>query len=198
MNEQAMETQSAEINELAEALAKAQAAITGAKKDSANPFFKSKYADLASCWDACRGPLTDNGISVVQMPSVSPDGSPALVTTILHKSGQWIRGAMPLKPSKDGEQPFGSCYTYMRRYSFAGAVGLAQVDDDAAGAPNSQPAKPVKTISKKQTADIEALIDEVGADKGKFLGYWQVEGVAAIPASSFKDVVASLEKKRAA
>ena len=41
--------QSDTIGALALALSKAQADITGALKDSANPFFKSKYADLASC-----------------------------------------------------------------------------------------------------------------------------------------------------
>ena len=58
--------QSESIAALAAALSKAQASITGALKDSANPFFKSKYADLASCWDACRKPLTDNGLAVIQ------------------------------------------------------------------------------------------------------------------------------------
>ena len=35
------------IAALAAALAKAQGAMKGAVKDSANPFFKSKYADLS-------------------------------------------------------------------------------------------------------------------------------------------------------
>ena len=48
-----MET-SLEIGELAAALAIAQGEITGALKDSANPFFKSKYADLASHWRTSR------------------------------------------------------------------------------------------------------------------------------------------------
>ena len=62
---------SEQINELGAALAKAQGLIEGAKKDSANPFFKSKYADLASVWEACRKHLSDNGLSVTQCPQVS-------------------------------------------------------------------------------------------------------------------------------
>ena len=57
---------SEQINELAKALAAAQALITGAKKDSDNPFFKSRYADLGSVWDSIRRPLSSNGLSVVQ------------------------------------------------------------------------------------------------------------------------------------
>ena len=52
------------IGELATALAKAQGAIKHAVKDSTNPHFKSSYADLASVWEACRQPLSDNGLSV--------------------------------------------------------------------------------------------------------------------------------------
>ena len=39
---------SEQINELAAALSKAQSDMGGAVKDSANPFFKSNYADLTS------------------------------------------------------------------------------------------------------------------------------------------------------
>jgi len=63
-----MSEQSEQINELATALAKAQGKITGALKDSANPFYKSRYADLASVWDACRAALSENGLAVVQFP----------------------------------------------------------------------------------------------------------------------------------
>jgi len=56
--------QSSDITALAVALAKAQAQVKGAQKTEDNPFFKSKYADLASVWEACREPLTTNGLSV--------------------------------------------------------------------------------------------------------------------------------------
>lgn len=121
---------SAEIGELASALAMAQGEITGALKDSKNPFFKSSYADLASCWDACRGPLSKNGLAVIQTTQEYPDGVKVL-TTLAHKSGQWIRGELPMKPTKNDPQGIGSCLTYARRYALAGIVGLAQIDDDA-------------------------------------------------------------------
>lgn len=47
------------IKELAAALCAAQSQMVGAKKGSVNPHFKSRYADLASIWDACREPLTN-------------------------------------------------------------------------------------------------------------------------------------------
>jgi hypothetical protein len=60
--------QSIEIAKLSAALCKAQGAMTGAVKDSTNPFFKSKYADLAAVWDDVRKPFANNGISIMQMP----------------------------------------------------------------------------------------------------------------------------------
>lgn len=118
------------INDLAAALAKAQGEITGALKDSANPFFKSKYADLASCWDACRAPLSKNGLSVVQGLDVS-EGHLYLKTRLLHATGQWISSTTPVTPKDDTPQGMGSALTYARRYALTAMVGVAQVDDDA-------------------------------------------------------------------
>ena len=117
------------INELSAALAKAQGEITGALKDSANPFFKSKYADLASCWDACRVPLAKNGLAVIQVPETTENGL-TLITTLAHSSGQWIRGSLPVKPKDDTPQAMGSALTYARRYALTAFIGIAQVDDD--------------------------------------------------------------------
>ena len=77
------------LTELFAALAKAQGQIEGAVKDKTNPAFRSKYADLGACWDACRKPLSDNGLAVVQMPHIGPDGW-TLETMLTHSSGQWL------------------------------------------------------------------------------------------------------------
>lgn len=123
--------QSEQINELATALSIAQGKITGALKDSANPFFKSKYADLASVWDACRTALSENGLAVIQTTeSVSPE-TITVITTLAHKSGQWIRGVLTMTPKDGSPQAAGSCLTYARRYALAAIVGVAQIDDDA-------------------------------------------------------------------
>lgn len=117
------------LNELATALSKAQGEITGALKDSANPFFKSRYSDLASCWDACRAALSKNGLSVTQFPMTEGTES-YLVTHLLHTSGQWMRSSLILKSKDDTSQAMGSAITYARRYALCAVVGVAQVDDD--------------------------------------------------------------------
>jgi hypothetical protein len=125
--------QSETIGALAAALSKAQADITGALKDSSNPFFKSKYADLASCWDACRKQLAANGLSVIQTTQMTEQGL-MLVTTLAHASGEWIAGQMPVLTKDASPQAQGSGLTYARRYALAAIVGLAQIDDDAEAA----------------------------------------------------------------
>lgn len=130
--------QSEQINELAAALSKAQSQIVGALKDSKNPFFKSNYADLASCWDACRKQLSDNGLAVIQTTDFDPSGIVFVITRLTHSSGQWIEGRLPVKAKDDGPQAQGSGITYARRYALAAIVGLAQIDDDAEAATGRQ------------------------------------------------------------
>lgn len=132
--------QSESIGALAAALSKAQADITGALKDSQNPFFKSKYADLASCWDACRKQLAANNLAVIQTVYVHWDsGQTMLSTTLAHSSGEWIRSDLPVLAKDLSPQAQGSGITYARRYALAAIVGLAQIDDDAEAAQGRKP-----------------------------------------------------------
>jgi len=131
--------QSENINELAAALAKAQGQIEGAKKDSANPFFKSTYADLASVWEACRKQLSDNGLSVIQCPEEAENGI-AIETMLLHSSGQWKTGRYVIPVAKNDAQAVGSAITYGRRYALAAMVGIAPEDDDGNAATKAKPA----------------------------------------------------------
>lgn len=141
---------------LFKALANAQSEIKGALKDSSNPFYKSKYATLESVWDACREPLSKNGLSVIQLPRTL-DGKPALETILGHSSGEWISEVVEINPTKNDPQGMGSAISYFRRYSLAAVVGIYQEDDDANIASN----KPKDTIEKKQiTKNISLGITE--------------------------------------
>jgi len=104
------------IAALAAALAAAQGSMKGAVKDSANPFFKSKYADLASVVEAIRVAFSNNGLSYVQTIEPSDKDEVRVETTILHSSGEWIAcGVLSLPVSKSDAQSYGSALTYARR-----------------------------------------------------------------------------------
>lgn len=133
------------LENISKALNKAQGSIKGAKKDAENPFFKSSYADLQSIWEAISEPLSANGLSVLQMSSILPDGRCCIVTRILHISGEWLEGDFPVIAAKPNDpQAFGSAVSYARRYALAAALGVYQIDDDGnkatqASKPNTKP-----------------------------------------------------------
>lgn len=153
-----MTLHSEQINEIAAALAKAQGAIEGASKDKVNPAFRSKYADLASVWDAAREPLSSNGLSVVQIPNNTPDGLD-LVTMLMHSSGQWISSRYPIRPVKNDPQGIGSAITYGRRYSLMALVGIAPEDDDgnaASGRDGGQDNGPQRAVAQQHRQPVKS------------------------------------------
>lgn len=160
------------INELVTALAKAQGQIQGAAKDSDNPFFKSKYADLASVWDACRNALSTNGLAVIQTLADCEFGKVRVITTLAHSSGQWIKSVLTLSPKDTSPQGIGSGITYARRYALAAIVGVAPEDDDGNQAthgniePRIQKSIPDKTqVESDKIAEVKerllALVPEL-------------------------------------
>ena len=146
------------ISALAAALAKAQAAIRPAKKDSTNPHYKSKYADLASIMEACRDALAANDLSVVQMPVDIIPGHASLETVLLHKSGEWMSSVASCRLSKDDAQGYGSAITYLRRYCLAAMLAIAQDDDDGESAAAAKQLTPHQA-PRKGSNDLGVLRD---------------------------------------
>jgi hypothetical protein len=131
------------MDQIADALCKAQGTMAGAKKESINPHFNRSYADLESVWDACRKPLSENGLAVFQ--PVSADGPRVVVSTVLtHKSGQWIASDLTITAAQNTPQGIGSAITYGRRYGLSAMVGIAPEEDDdgndGSGRGNDKPA----------------------------------------------------------
>ena len=148
---------------IAAALAAAQSQMPKAAKDSQNPHFRSKYADLASVQDACFPHLNANGIAVVQ-PVEAGEGGYFVRTTLLHESGESLSCIVPLILGKQDMQAFGSAVTYARRYGLMAMAGVAPDDDDGNGAVegggNHQPKPKAKQPTKP--ADNSKAIDYLG------------------------------------
>jgi hypothetical protein len=124
---------SEQIGDLVAALAKAQAEFTFAAKDSNNPAFNSKYADLAANIVAVRPSLSKHGIALMQFDEVDLERQTASVTTSLHFAEQYI-SIMAEAPAVGQKgfnvQSIGACWTYLRRYTLQALCGLASDDDD--------------------------------------------------------------------
>ena len=145
--------QSEQINELIAALVKAQLAVIPAVKDHVNPYFKSKYADLPSVWEAAV-PFRENGIAITQSPMDAPDGFIVLETQLSHTSGQWMRSRLKMRVAKDDPQGYGSALTYARRYALGCMTGIVTEEDDDGNAASLSPKQPAAQpyLANKQTA----------------------------------------------
>ena len=121
------------IKDLAVALCEAQAEMGGAVKDSANPFFKSSYADLTSVIKAIKQPFSNNGLSYTQFP-IHSEGGVGVATRLMHSTGQWIESEYVLPIVKKDPQAAGSAITYARRYALQSIAGIPTADDDAESA----------------------------------------------------------------
>jgi len=128
------------IAEIATALAKAQAEISNARKNSKNPHFKSSYADLGEILNVVRPVFSLHDMAVIQAPQYE-NGAVTVETMLTHKSGEWISSSVSAPVSKQDAQGVGSAITYCRRYGLAAMAGIAQEDDDAnsaVGGPNNR------------------------------------------------------------
>jgi hypothetical protein len=136
------------ITAIAPALVKAQALIEDAVKDSSNPAFRSKYADLSAVLAVIRKPMADNDLCVLQSPDRS-DGGVEVETRILHKSGEWISQSCFIPITKWDAHGTGSGITYGRRYGLMSIFCIGTEDDDGNTAVQSGPAAPAKKVAPK-------------------------------------------------
>ncbi len=207
---------SAEIGEIAKALAAAQLAMGPAIKDRVGTIpgkdgkqgYSYGYATLAACFEAIQ-PLHANGIAVTQIPLDGGNG--VLVATLLmHASGQWIRGEMWMPVAQQTPQGYGSALTYARRYGLSALCGLASDDDDGAaathgpgkGTPQRGPAKaapPVPNLGtfaalceRVDAAESQSHLNAIASDTKK------AHAAGHITDSHLEQIKASATRKRAA
>ena len=151
------------------AFVKAQSEMGNATKDSSNPFFKSKYADLNAIREAIMPALANNNLCVAQ-PMVVIDGINYIETLIIHTSGQYFGGLTEVvHPKKDDAQNFGAGTTYARRFGLQSLVCVGSEDDDGNGVMSRAPSKPyvANTPTKQFTPPANVKAEIEAAEKPK-------------------------------
>jgi hypothetical protein len=149
----------------------AQTGFAPALKQSNNPHFKSRYADLATCVEAVLDALNENGIGLMQVTHPNTEGV-EVETVLVHESGTTLSGGRLFVPAaKHDPQGYGSALTYARRYSLMATCGHAPEDDDgnAASAPRpaapaSRPAAPARFVSPS-VSQTERIIADIRESK---------------------------------
>jgi hypothetical protein len=155
---------------IAKALAAAQAEIADPirSKEMKVPGRPSRnYAGLDDLFRAVRGPLTKHGIAVSQSIEHRESGV-FLVSRLIHESGDSLQSEW-LLDWKGGPQDKGSSLTYAKRYTLAGLVGVADVeDDDAESVSTPEPAKGRGRNRQPDTTpspEHQRAADEVAAER---------------------------------
>ncbi len=185
-------------DQLYKALALAQGSIEAAKAEQEADMgtYKYRYADLAACLDVIRIPLAENGLCLIQIPSIN--GTEVKIETVLgHESGQSISCAMSMQSEKGSPQAIGAVMTYLRRYSLCSLIGVAQFDDDAASA-----TKGPEEYDRLTPRDIDELLqkaDELFGEKADFVLeqmttlVFNVKHLADVPADQLKTALNRLQ-----
>lgn len=150
-------------------MVKAQKEFGPALKSSTNPYFTSKYADLAACVEAVIDALNNNGIALIQKCHESDTGV-NVETLLLHESGESLScGVLHVPASKQDPQGYGSALTYARRYSLMAACGIAPEDDDGNAASRTA-RNPLDSIPKlagvpipspKEKVDLQTIKEDI-------------------------------------
>lgn len=152
-----IQCRSESITSLAKAMVACQPMIDNATKNSMNPAFRSKYANLEAVIDCFKEEAGTCGLVLLQSPGMIGDRA-SLTSLLLHESGEFIEFLHECPLPKSDPQGFGSAMTYLRRYSAAAIWNLTQEDDDASKAsgpasktPPAQPSKASQTTAPAVT-----------------------------------------------
>jgi len=170
-------------------------------KDTSNPFFKSKYADLPSILAEIKPVMTTHRLALFHVAKFDESGRSYLESTLVDsESGESAVSVFPIFGTKP--QEIGSSMTYARRYNLQALLDLSTDDDDGNLANSAKPTKKAdaKTESENQKL-FEMILDGiVDAESVTALGevYKHAKTVAlGIGQERFDTVTAKVKEKKA-
>lgn len=117
---------------------------------------KFKYAPYEFIKELCDPVLWENGLMVTQ----GAEGH-LLVTRLDHVSGEWRETRMPMNDVHASDQAYGIEFSYRRRYSYQGILGIV-TEEDVDGNSAKRGDKP-QDLTKEGTVR-HAVRDGIGED----------------------------------
>lgn len=126
------------IASLAAALVKAHLEIKPIQLDKSVSYkgIKFEYASISNIIQSLRPILANNGLALIQIPSLFWEDSRRFVrvsTTLVHTTGEFIEGDIAMDAESADPKQIGSIITYARRYALGAMLSIALDGDyDAA------------------------------------------------------------------
>lgn len=123
------------MKEIAPALVAFQMEVKDPRKDSDNPYFKSKYVELDGLMMAVRPVANKHGLYISQdvTTEMTESGKTKVWcrTRLTHTSGEFVESDGQFNVAKGNDpQSIGSSETYIRRYDLSAFLGIAWDKDD--------------------------------------------------------------------
>lgn len=151
--------------------------------------------------DAIRPVLHDHGFALSFRVGQAQDGKIEITGVLSHREGHEEKTTLTLmhdsSGSKNSVQAVGSSVSYGKRYTALALLNItsrAPQDRDDDG----DSADPNHWITQDQADDLLALMDEVNADRERFLNFLKIDTLARLPAKRFDEAKRALEAKRRA
>lgn len=168
--------------------------ITEKGKIRVNNQVRSTYATFEDINDAVKPILQRHGFAMTFRTEVK-DNQITVTGVLMHRAGHREETSLPLPSdtsgSKNTVQAIGSSVHYGKRYVMSALLNITTRGEDDDGQ-----AAATQYISESQAADLIALLEEVGADKGAFCRYFNIESVEKLPMKAHKQAIAMTEAKR--
>lgn len=183
------------LREIAPALIAFQSEVKDPRKDSNNPFFKSKYVELDGLMMAVRPVANKHGLYISQdvTTEMTESGKTKVSckTRLTHSSGEWVESEGQFNIAKGNDpQSIGSSETYIRRYDLSAFCGIAwDKDDDGNSGTFGTP------ITQAQRNELEVLAQKVGADLPKLLAWVGCRDINTLTVPAWQKAIAGLRVK---
>lgn len=156
-------------------------------KDSENPFFKSKYANINKFIETVKPILNEVQLVVVQ-PLDNINGKMAIKTIIADpESGETIETTTPITEGTDPQKQ-GSAISYFRRYALQSALLLETADDD-----DGEDAK--QNLTEGLLEQLEDYIVRKSIDESPVLKAYGVRSLKEMSGAMLDDCYKKLTKK---
>lgn len=155
------------------------------------------YAPLEAITRAIRPALRRHGLSY-SWTTEPGAGILNVVCVLRHVDGHEERSGFPVPTATTAAmseaQKNGAALTYGKRQSLTSVLGLTTADDDNDGS-GARPGS-LEPISDDELVDLESLMEEVHADRTRFLDHFNLGMLSQLTQKDYPRAIAMLEKKR--